>query len=157
MAANDMVKRRSNYAESLDDFPTPRWATRALVECVLGEDALRGKSVLEPACGRGHMAESLSEYGAVVTAQDVKCYGYPKHQNLVDFSRVNAPARRHDWVITNPPYKLAQAFYNEAMQSSTKGVALLMRVQWLIGKTRYYDIFSNAHIYYRGIAKGRFE
>jgi hypothetical protein len=60
--------QRHEPPDSADDFPTPPWATRALVEHVLGRDSVRGMSCLEPACGRGHMARALREYFGDVVA-----------------------------------------------------------------------------------------
>lgn len=86
MAAIGLVRRRSDYSESLDDFPTPPWAVRALMNHVLQPSDLTDKSVLEPACGRGHIAQTLKEYGACIEARDVKDYGYPGAK-LLDFAR----------------------------------------------------------------------
>lgn len=56
-----VMAQRIEPIDSLDFFPTPPWAVRALMEHVTGgrhslEDAL------EPAAGMGHMARTLSEY-----------------------------------------------------------------------------------------------
>ncbi len=57
-----VMAQRTEAMDSLDDFPTPPWATRALFEHALdvgGE--LRLQSCLEPACGVGHMGKVLKE------------------------------------------------------------------------------------------------
>ena len=47
-----VMAQRTESPDSLDDFPTPPWATRAFVEHVLGGKASTGGlHVLEPACG----------------------------------------------------------------------------------------------------------
>jgi hypothetical protein len=56
---------RIERKDSLDDFPTPPWATRALIEHLIGEEGLRSQDCLEPACGAGHM-ESPSPVGEKV-------------------------------------------------------------------------------------------
>jgi hypothetical protein len=135
MAARDMIARRSDYNESMDDFPTPPWATRALMEYVLG-DSLRGENVLEPACGAGYMMRTLAEYGANVYGQDLN----PNFvSEPVDFTKSSAEG--WDWVITNPPYKHANKFFDVA-RTTDKGCALLLRIQWLTGQYRYNNIFS---------------
>ena len=53
-----VMAQRTEGKKSLDDFPTPLWATRALIEEVIGKDRVTGQTCLEPACGRGHMAVS---------------------------------------------------------------------------------------------------
>ena len=58
-----VMAQRAEAKDSLDDFPTPPWASRALMEHVLPEKrGLRRQTSLEPACGIGHMAKVLAEY-----------------------------------------------------------------------------------------------
>lgn len=57
-----VMAQRHEAADSADDFPTPPWATRALIEHVIGVEAVRGLTCLEPACGRGYMARPLCVY-----------------------------------------------------------------------------------------------
>jgi len=58
-----VMAQRSEASDSLDDFPTPPWATRALLEHVIGDRRnLKKLTCLEPACGAGHMAKVLEEY-----------------------------------------------------------------------------------------------
>ena len=55
-----VMAQRAEAKDSLDDFPTPPWATRALIEHVLDSPRrLEGQSCLEPACGHGHMSKVL--------------------------------------------------------------------------------------------------
>jgi hypothetical protein len=58
-----VMAQRIEAQDSLDDFPTPPWATRALIEHVLGgKKRVKSQEVcLEPACGFGHMAKVLSQ------------------------------------------------------------------------------------------------
>lgn len=55
-----IMSQRLDPVDSLDFFPTPPWATRALCEVVLWPEPivlpLRQASVWEPAAGEGHMA-----------------------------------------------------------------------------------------------------
>jgi len=68
-----VMAKRNEPHDSLEDFPTPAWGTRALLEHVLLPKfgSMEEKSVLEPACGRGYMAEVLEEYFDRVHALDV--------------------------------------------------------------------------------------
>ncbi len=67
-----VMAQRSDARDSLDDFPTPPWATRALIEHVIGKQGLRAQTYLEAACGRGHMAKALAEYLGDVDAADAR-------------------------------------------------------------------------------------
>ncbi len=60
--------------EKLELFPTPPWATRALMEIVLPRVvAERPAFAWDPCAGLGHMAESLKKF-ASVHATDVHLY-----------------------------------------------------------------------------------
>ena len=102
-----VMAQRAELKNSLDDFPTPPWATRALVEHVIAsKDSLASMTCLEPACGRGHMSVALAGYFRNVTSYDVFDYGFGP---VADFLKSNHPERSYDWVITNPPFRLAKS------------------------------------------------
>lgn len=73
-----VMAQRTEPRNSPDDFPTPPWATRALIEYVLPDkgSSLSGLNCLEPACGAGHMATVLKEHFREVQASDAFHYGY---------------------------------------------------------------------------------
>ena len=95
-----VMAQRTEAKDSPDDFPTPPWATRALIEHVLGDkDALRSQTCLEPACGAGHMARVLEEYFGRVRSSDAYDNGYGQ---VRDFLAHPVEWNSVDWVITNP-------------------------------------------------------
>ena len=58
-----VMSQRIEAKDSPDDFPTPPWATRALIEHIIStKRSLATQTCLEPACGAGHMAKVLREY-----------------------------------------------------------------------------------------------
>lgn len=129
----------STGPETLDDFPTPPWATRALMEHIpLTFNDMRGSTALEPACGRGHMSRTLGEYFRHVGAFDIKDYG--QRFDVRDFLTV--PPLRYDWLVTNPPFKLAQDFIMRGLQEASTGVAIFVRTNFLEGQDRYREIYS---------------
>lgn len=87
-----VMQQRIEPHDSLDFFPTPPWATRALCEFLINNSWSFGDKyprdhkwymlpderlyVWEPACGQGHMARVLAEYFQNVFASDVFDYGY---------------------------------------------------------------------------------
>ena len=133
---------RKSKEPSLDDYPTPPWATRALLEKVLmfspGMDTY---TCWEPACNRGVMSNVLEGYFRKVWSTDVENYGYPK-ANTYDFLSDRVDYVKPDWVITNPPFQLAEAFIGKATNIAKKGVAMLVRTQFLEGKGRYERLFA---------------
>lgn len=133
-----VMQRRHEPPDSLDYFPTPPWATRALCEHVLWPSWIDGRSAWEPACGEGHMSEVLREYFLRVRASDVFSYGTG---HTADFLDVGQPEVEADWIITNPPFKAAAEFALRGLDVARVGVALLVRSAWLEGSARYNTIF----------------
>lgn len=134
----------------LDDFPTPPWAVRALCKYVLGP-AAHG-TCLEPAAGRGHMAATLAEYFDSVMSGDIEDYGWPlswfvgdprgSRSHMGDFIESDYIDGSFGWVITNPPFKLAEKFVLRALQIARFGVAMLCRGAFIETKGRYERLYS---------------
>jgi len=139
-----MQQRRTRKADgSLDHFPTPPWATRALCEWLRHETLTRidDASVWEPACAEGHMSRVLAEYFGTVHSSDIKDYGFG--ETPVDFLwHGSEDGRNVNWIITNPPFILAAAFAEKGIQVASDGVALIVRSAFLEGQERYATLFS---------------
>jgi hypothetical protein len=114
-----------------DFFPTPKWATYALID---NED-FRG-DIWECACGDGAMSEVLEETGNAVNSSDLydRGYGEAGHDFL-------ATSRRFPNIITNPPYNAAEGFVASGLQSAERKFALLLRLAFLEGANRSRTIF----------------
>lgn len=136
-----VMAQRYEPKDSADDFPTPPWATRALMEHILDGASFKEKSCLEPACGRGYMAKPLSEYFGEVVSADAYDYGYAP---VRDFLTHPYEMHSYDWVITNPPFRLAEEFVDRALTVAREGVAILARTVFLESIGRYENIFSKA-------------
>ena len=132
------MAQRFEGKDSLDDFPTPPWATRALLEHVIPEKNLARHSVWDPACGEGHMAKVLNEYFGQLDASDIFPYGYGE---VMDFLAPHV-VRETDWIITNPPFRLAESFALKALSMTKKGVALLARTVFIESVGRHERLFS---------------
>jgi hypothetical protein len=140
--ARSIMSSRQEPDDSLDYFPTPPWATRALMERVLPAHSIvmRG-AVREPACGEGHIAEVLREYCPHVYASDIHPYGYS--DEILDYlgTDLNFGA---DWIVTNPPFgDAALDFVDLALTQARVGVAMFFRSQWAVeGIERYERLFQ---------------
>jgi hypothetical protein len=133
------MAQRVEAADSPDDFPTPPWATRGLIEYILGDKKkLETMTCLEPACGAGHMAKVLKEYFGDVKAADAYPYGYGP---IRDFLTYPYETNAVDWVITNPPFRLAEEFILRSLRVARRGVAILARTVFLESSGRYNAIF----------------
>ncbi len=143
-----VMNQRKEAHDSLDDFPTPPWATRALLEHVILKhcyDAplLASQRVWDPAANRGHMIRPLSEYFAQAQATDIHDYGFSQHLRTVDFLWPGSEAHLEpDWIITNPPFRLADRFIRRAFTLNLWGCAFLMRTSFVEGIERHRDLFS---------------
>jgi len=149
--ARAIAPRRQEPADSLDFFPTPPWATRALLEDVLlavfGE-SIEGLQVWEPACGEGHISGVLEEYGAKVAATDIFDYsldgrsppGWRGTTDFLDPDQGGSP----DWIITNTPFgPVALEMALKALRLTKRGLALFVRQQWLETPGRYERLFKD--------------
>jgi hypothetical protein len=133
------MAQRHESQNSVDDFPTPPWATRAFLESVLGgKSALQGLSCLEPACHRGHMSMPLAEYFSKVKSSDIVEYGFGE---VANFLAGDYPDKSFDWVITNPPFKIAEDFVQEGLRVARLGVAMLVRTVFIESIGRYERLF----------------
>lgn len=143
-----VMQQRTEVNDSLDDFPTPPWATRALCEWLImnvhgGGDTQRISDLTcrEPAANRGHMVKPLRQYFGHVFASDVFDYG---HDFIIE-DYLFGPADywpETDWTITNPPFRLAQQFIERALERSRVGVAVIVRTSFIEGVDRHNDLFK---------------
>ena len=158
------VTQRNESLDSLDDFPTPPWATRALLQYLINHgEKLHQQTVWEPAANRGYMAETLKESFHQVIASDI--HDYQAGYKVYDFLRPPRKSKRPDidWIITNPPFKLSLEFALQALQTYQCKTALFCRIQWLESQIRYQKLFinnppSNILIFSRrvGLVKGQY-
>lgn len=117
-----------------DFFPTPAWATHALID----NEKFTG-DIWESACGDGAMSEVLKVTGQTVVSTDLYDRGYGEAG--LDFLNTNRCAPN---IITNPPYNAAEGFVRSALQLANKKFALLLRLAFLEGKNRQHTIFAKS-------------
>jgi hypothetical protein len=118
--------------EGPDFFPTPEWATCALIH----NEEFVG-SMWEPACGDGAMVRILKDTGCPVEATDLYDRGYG--QSGIDFLKTS---RLVDNIITNPPYNSAEGFVESGLRQATRKLCLLLRLAFLEGANRQRTIFA---------------
>jgi hypothetical protein len=123
--------RRTADRDGPDFFPTPAWATHALLD----NETFEGR-IWECACGDGEMARVLEGAGYAVRASDLHARGFGT--SGVDFLRA---ARQVDNIVTNPPYNAAEAFVTHGLKLVRGKMALLLRLAFLEGANRANTIF----------------
>lgn len=130
-----------------DTYYTEAWLT----EIALRHLKVKGKTVLEPAAGRGDMVRVLRDAGAKVVAADINTSAWKKniggeskpikHDFLGEKLKI---AGGWDFIITNPPYfkhegvSMAERFARRALspEYNATAVALLCRGTFNTGKKR---------------------
>lgn len=143
--SNAVMATRVEPDDSLDDFPTPPWAFRALMEKVYPAMGWgRGDFAIEPAANRGFMLRTMREYYPLGIGFDVFDYGV--NLPVIDFlfpTTKKLQLGAFDRVITNPPFRLAPEFIEKALEWSNLGCAMLLRTQFVEGGERYDRLFKN--------------
>jgi len=93
---------------------------------------IRGDSFYEPCVGQGHIAEVLKDYfpKASHTGSDLIDRGYP-NTKVFDFLDESVEIDKVDWIVTNPPFKLAKQFIERSLKISNIGVAMFLKIQFL--------------------------
>lgn len=117
-----------------DFFPTPPWATLALLD----NEKFKGK-IWECACGDGTMSRVLEEKRHSVFSSDLYDRGYG--ESGIDFLSADRP---FDNIITNPPYNCAEGFVATGVRLAKKKFALLLRLAFLEGANRANTIFAKS-------------
>lgn len=115
-----------------DFFPTPPWATFALIE----NEKFKGE-IWECACGDGTMSRVLEQTGQSVFSSDLYERGYGEAGR--DFL---SATRKADHIVTNPPYNCAEGFVARGVQQAKSKFALLLRLAFLEGANRANTIFA---------------
>lgn len=115
-----------------DFFPTPAWATYALIE----NEKFSG-DIWECACGNGAMSEVLAVNGNPVFSSDLYDRGYGEAG--VDFLQTTKGVSN---IVTNPPYNSAEGFVAIGTKNAKRKFALLLRLAFLEGANRANTIFS---------------
>ena len=124
-ASNHTTAERQKH----DYYATDPKATELLLE-----QETFNKNIWECACGEGHIANVLKQHGYNVYSTDLIDRGY--QDKLVDFL-LNKEKFDGD-IITNPPYKYAREFVENAMELIPNGnkVAMFLKLTFLESKNR---------------------
>lgn len=128
----DVAVTDSGLREDLDFYETPSWMTRSLLHFM--REIRGGTRILECCSGRDAIANVMRrERGCQVLTNDVD----PRHPAMTlcdateaSYWRDHAP-RSIEWVVTNPPFNVAQQILEHAIQHAEVGVAFLLRKTFL--------------------------
>jgi hypothetical protein len=111
-----------------DFYETPYSLTEHLFE---REDFDKNLSVCEPACGGGAIVDILNKHWTD------KVFSYDQEKDFLK------EKDKYDYIVTNPPFSLAQEFIQQARKVARKKFAFLLPLSYLHGKKRYDEIFTS--------------
>lgn len=131
LAPQPTLKRIADL-DGPDFYPTPSWATQALID----SEQFSGE-IWEPACGDGAMSEVFIQNGFKVISSDLYDRGYG--ESGIDFTLEN---RLEDNIVTNPPFHSAESFVHAGLSQCRRKFALLLRLAFLESAGRQKSIFS---------------
>ena len=123
----------SNMAQAereKDDY----YATSPIAAECLADMEILSKNIWEPACGEGHLSKVFEARGFNVKSTDLVYRGYG--EGNIDFLAQRDPYNGD--IITNPPYKYAEAFIEHALELVPRGnkVCMFLKLTFLEGKKR---------------------
>ena len=107
-----------------DFYPTPPDVTYALLNFL--KLSYQKTVIWEPACGEGHMLDQMKKMGYSAFGTDIN--------TGTDFLTADAP-RYFTWIITNPPFSLADQFVQRCFEYK-RPFALLLKSQYWHAKKR---------------------
>ena len=117
-----------NVKQKITMQPNPK-----AVELLLEVESFN-KHIWECACGEGHISKVLEASGYIVRSSDIVDRGYGT--GGIDFLK-----DVYEWngdIITNPPYKYAKEFVEQALRTVKDGakVAMFLKLTFMESKSR---------------------
>lgn len=140
----------------LDYYSTPTEEVENILN-VMNLD-FKGKTILEPCAGGGHMAKGIENYcekknyhNWILIGTDIQkrksiydTDDFPLCGPEYDFLSDDYPYTKDiNYIIMNPPFKLIEPFCMKALGIATQGVLMFGRIQFLEGIGRYEMINKN--------------
>jgi len=119
------ANRRLVDIKGPDYYPTPAWATEALINKVSFSGA-----IVEPCCGEGYMSIPLRNSGYTVVSSDKYDYGYGEVHDALTIQYA-------DNIVTNPPYNMAAELLQHFLTITQNKICLLLKMAFLDSVTRY--------------------
>jgi hypothetical protein len=132
------TKEENEARKEHDYYSTPSDTTQALLNVLKPVMYPKLDVILEPACGEGKMSRVIRENGYKVSSSDAYEYEYKPATYNLDFLKMDATSC--SWIITNPPFNLAEEFIRKAATISRpetfRGYAMLLKSNYWHAKSR---------------------
>lgn len=117
------------------------------VEMLLKEYEFNGNKMLEPCVGAGHIADAVKSFRGYedveITGVDLINRDYP-NTIVTDFLEWDN-GEKYDFIISNPPYSLAQEFIEHGLDLLVPNgqMAMFLKIQFLEGQKRKFFFEDN--------------
>lgn len=117
------------------------------VEMLLKEYIFNGNKMLEPCVGAGHIADAVKSFRGYedveITGVDLINRDYP-NTIITDFLEWDN-GEKYDFIISNPPYSLAQEFIEHGLDLLVPNgqMAMFLKIQFLEGQKRKFFFEDN--------------
>lgn len=150
LTGTSLVGGSVNYDRVDNDYyATDPISTYALFNVELFDST----SFLEPCCGEGHISKVIQDVlpNSQIESTDLIDRGFGI--GGVDFLEKQYN-KKYDYIVTNPPYKLAQEFVEKSLSITNKKVAMFLKIQFLEGIGRY-NMFKNTSLKVIHVFSGR--
>lgn len=111
-----------------DFYPTPKEVTVALIDFLQDHNLIKKSDIVwEPACGNNAIVNVLNEMKINTWGTDIK-----NGQDFLTY-QMDIP---FDWIITNPPFSLAEEFIRKSIEYQKPFAMLLKSQYWHSAKRR---------------------
>jgi hypothetical protein len=130
MGKNFSANQKTENRNKDDFYQTPYSITQQLLDNVYFS---KEGSILEPSCGNGAIVKVLNENGYFdITPIDLNI-----GINFLEYKET------HDYIIANPPFKLALQFILHSKNICNKKIAMLLPLSYLHGEERFSKLYSD--------------
>lgn len=147
-ATTGPARARRQSKDELEFYPTPAWATRAILRVLRpGLLDLAAPVILDPCCGRGAILDVVRENMPRAMTRGIEINeNHREHWSRHEVSCADAMTEswgRADAIVVNPPFSLGQAFVERALDHGSRVSAFLLRLAFL--ETPGRGAFHRAH------------
>lgn len=123
-----------------DFYQTPYSMTEQILETIYINPK---SSILEPAAGDGAIVKVLKKHFSKDQFPNITIYASDINRQVCNWNFLTTDFKqRFDWIITNPPYSLANEFVVRAKEIASN-VLMLLPLNYLQGQRRYQEEIFN--------------
>ena len=158
--------KRNKEREATDFYATPSEEVANILDRLVEDGKISylnpdTTTILEPACGAGHMIKGIRKSKKIgfptIVGTDIKewisdtlswsnnenKYIIMKNGDKFDFLSDDYPFDCAQYIVMNPPFSLIEDFVSKSLNIATRGVLMLARLQFLEGEKRFNAILKD--------------